>query len=381
MIDHDNIIYISYISEIGGVETFAYELAKKYKDRDVAVVCREIDQKQLQRLSKICWVYKFTGQKIKCKTAIINYDISIIPYICEEAKIYQTIHADYEHEFYKKKFPQHDRIYKYIGITKHIVESFKRNTGKNNIILGYNPLTIDTDKKYLQLISATRLSAIKGKKRMEALCSALDRAGIDYIWYVFTNDINAIKSPNVIYMKPRLDISKWLEKSDYLVQLSDTEACSYSINEALYRNIPVIVTPLPYLEEIGYKDGKTGYTLEFDCSNLNEIVKKILNIPSFSFTQLKDIYGELFTNSESYYKEENMKVKIRCIVPYWDIKLNPTEKKNQEKGAEWIVDKDRADYLIGLGLVELVEYVVEKPTEKPKAEENKKVPTKKVNKR
>ena len=381
MIEHDNIIYISYISEIGGVETFAYELAKKYKDRDVAVVCREIDQKQLQRLSKICWVYKFTGQTIKCKTAIINYDTTIIPYIVKEADIYMTIHADYEHSFYKKKFPQHERIKAYIGITQHIVESFKRCTGNNNIILGYNPLTIEQEEKCLTLISMTRLTAIKGKKRMEALCSALDRANIKYIWYVFTNDTNAIESPNVIYMKPRLDTSKWLEKSTYLVQLSDTEACSYSINEALYRNIPVIVTPLPYLEEIGYKDGKTGYTLNFDCSNLDEIVKKIQNVPSFNFKHLKDIYGDLFTNSESYYKEENMKVKIRCVVPYWDIKLNPTEQKNQEKGAEWIVDKERADYLIGLGLVELVEYVVEKPIDKPKPTENKKITTNKSVKR
>ena len=171
MIEHDNIIYISYISEIGGVETFAYELVKKYKDRDVAVVCREIDQKQLQRLSKICWVYKFTGQTIKCKTAIINYDTTIIPYIVEEADIYMTIHADYEHSFYKKKFPQHERIKAYIGITKHIVESFKRCTGNNNIILGYNPLTIDKNNKCLTLISMTRLSAIKGKKRQKSICS------------------------------------------------------------------------------------------------------------------------------------------------------------------------------------------------------------------
>lgn len=275
MIEHDNIIYISYISEIGGVETFAYELAKKYKDRDVAVVCKSIDKGQLKRLSKICWVYRHKDQYIKCKTAIINYDTSIIKYICDEADIYQTIHADYEHSFYKDKFPQHDRIKAYIGITKHIVESFKRCTGRQNCILGYNPLTIDKDDKYLTLVSATRLSAIKGKKRMEALCSALDKARINYIWYVFTNDTDAINSPNVVYMKPRLDVSRWIEKADYVVQLSDTEACSYTINEALYRNVPVIVTPLPYLEEIGYKDGKTGYTLRFDCSNLNEVVEKM----------------------------------------------------------------------------------------------------------
>ena len=29
MIEHDNIIYVAYISEIGGVETFVYEMVKK----------------------------------------------------------------------------------------------------------------------------------------------------------------------------------------------------------------------------------------------------------------------------------------------------------------------------------------------------------------
>ena len=369
MIEHDNIIYISYISEIGGVETFAYELAKKYKDRDVAVVCKTIDKKQLQRLSKICWVYKHVDQRIRCKTAIINYDTSIINYIDEGADIYMTIHADYEHNFYTKKFPQHERIKAYIGITKHLVESFKRCTGNNNCILGYNPLTIEKDDKYLTLVSATRLTSIKGKDRMIGLVRALDKARINYIWYIFTNDTDAILSDNVLYMKPRLDVSRWIEKADYVVQLSDTEACSYTINEALYRNIPVIVTPLPYLEEIGYKDGKAGYTLNFDCSNMDEIVKKIQNVPSFNFKELKDIYGELFTNKESEYKEDNMKSKVICREAYYDIEL----KRIIEKDETLLLEKARADHLIGLGLVELVEIIEKK--------EDKKIPTKKVEKK
>ena len=366
MIEHENIIYISYISEIGGVETFAYELAKKYKDRDVAVVCKTIDKKQLKRLSKICWVYRHTGQYIKCKRAIINYDTSIINYICDEADIYMTIHADYEHSFYTRKFPQHDRIKSYIGITKHIVESFKRCTGNNNVILGYNPLTIDESKPYITLVSATRLTSIKGKDRMIGLANVLDKLGIDYIWYVFTNDTEAINSDNVVYMKPRLDVSKWIEKADYVVQLSDTEACSYTINEALYRNVPVIVTPLPYLEEIGYKDGKTGYTVEFDCSNLEEVAKKITNIPVFKFKKLEDIYGKIFTNKESEFKEDNMKSKIICKEAYYDIQL----KRLVEKDETLVVDNDRAEHLMSLGLVELVERV-----------EDKKKPTKKVEKK
>lgn len=137
------------------------------------------------------------------------------------------------------------------------------------------------------LVSATRLSPIKGKERMIKLSNALDNAGIKYIWYIFTNDKNAINNPNVVYMKPRLDVGRWISKADYVVQLSDTEACSYTINESLYRNIPVIVTPLPYLEEIGVKDGKNAWILNFDCSNMKHIIDNIYNIPKFEFKKLK----------------------------------------------------------------------------------------------
>ena len=119
MIEHDNIIYVAYISEIGGVETFVYEMAKKYKDRDIAVVCKRIDRNQLIRLSKLCWVYVHTDQQIICKTAIINCDTSIIRFINKEAKIYQTIHADYTNALYDHKPKPNPRVHKFICITKY----------------------------------------------------------------------------------------------------------------------------------------------------------------------------------------------------------------------------------------------------------------------
>ena len=142
---------------------------------------------------------------------------------------------------------------------------------------------------------------------MEKLANALDTAGIEYIWYVFTNDKEAIKNPNIIYMDPRLDVYKWLEHASFLIQLSDTEACSYSINEALYRNIPVVVTPLPYLEEIGVEDGKNAYILEFDCSNIDEVARKMVNIPKFEFKHLKDNYDKILAKGKSKYNnDENL---------------------------------------------------------------------------
>ena len=370
MIEYDNILYLTDISEIGGVETFIYEMCKKYQDRDICVVYKSAHPKQLLRLKKFCKCYQLTPKtKIKCKIAIINYDSSIIGYLNEDAKVYQVVHADYTNPVYTK-IPGDKRVYKFIGITKHICETYPKVSGYNNIMLGYNPLTIDKTKKTLILVSATRLSKIKGKDRMIKLGNELNKQGINYIWFVFTTDTEAIDNPNIIYMKPRYDIGNWIEICDYLVQLSDTEACSYSINEALYRNKPIIVTPLPYLEEIGYKDGQNGYTLKFDCSNVKEIANKINNIPKFNFKHLEDIYSEILTTKPSKYKEElNMKVKVKCIQNYFDNETNerkvvslsePYEKSEEHPNrCEWITTKERAEHLISKGKVTIIEEIKE----------------------
>lgn len=322
LIKHDNIFYVKDISVIGGVETFVYEMVKKYCDLDIAVVCKSIDSNQMKRLKKYCRVYVHTNQEIECKVAVINYDVSIIDYISENADIYQVIHADYENPAYKWRPPVHDRIKQYIAITKHIGESFKKMMGKENVIQIYNPLTIETKKK-LVLVSATRLSKIKGKDRMICLARELDKAGIDYIWFVFTNDRERIGSENVIYMEPRLDIGWFLDNADYLVQLSDTEGLSYSINEMLYRNKPVIVTPLPYLDEIGVKNGINSYIMDFDCSNVLDIVKNIRKIPKFEFKKLNSDYSKILCKGKSHYEEDlKKKITVVCTHAYTDLEHN-----------------------------------------------------------
>lgn len=342
-IKHNNIIYVSDISIIGGVETYVYEMVKKYHNLDIAVVYKSIHPTQLQRIRKYCPAYKFEGQDIICKVAVINYDTTIIPYI-KEGKIYQGIHADYENEAYQKrniKVPQDKRVFEYIAVTQHVADSFKKMTGNENVRVGYNPLTID-DEEPLVLVSATRLSSIKGKDRMIKLAEALDNAEINYIWYVFTNDIDNVHLPNFIYMKPRLDVGKWISKADYLVQLSDTEACSYAINEALYRNVPVIVTPLPYLSEIGVEDGKNAYIMEFDCSNIDHIVNNIENVPKFQFKKLPDSYNKILAKGKSKYEEKKKTiVKFQCTRPYRDLELQVKKKA----GDEYEITQERAEYL------------------------------------
>lgn len=350
MIEHDNIFYVADLNVIGGVETFLWEMVKKYQNYDIAVVYRTGHPNQIERLKQYCMVYQHTKQRIKCKVAIINYDVSIINFIEEGAEIYQTIHGDYTNPVYTWKPLLHPRIKEYICITKYMYNTFTKLTGCKNIRLCYNPITIEPEEdKMLILVSATRLTKIKGKDRMIALSNALDNAGIKYIWYVFTNDVNAINNPNVVYMKPRLDVRRWISKADYVVQLSDTEALCYTMVEALYMNVPVICTPFPFLDEIGVKDGKNAWILDFDLSNMKHITDNIMNKPKFEFKQLEDSYDELLSHKPSHYKEDKiMKVKVEALDTYEKFNITDAELDRVPKaGEQYEVTKERLNILMG----------------------------------
>lgn len=355
-IKHKNILYIKDFSEIGGVETFNYEMAKKYRDLDIAIVCKTGHPKQIERAEKYCRVYIHTGQLIDCKVAIINYDVSIIDYIGskiwkenadEDEGIYQVIHGDYSNTQYYEKPPTDNRIKEYIAVTKTICESFKKLMDLENVTYSYNPLSIENEEPRLKLISATRMSKAKGQERMIKLANALDSAHINYVWYVFTNSFDVIKNPNVVFMKSRLDVNKWIAESDYLIQLSDTEACSYSILEALYRNIPVIVTPLPYLEEIGVRNNENAYIMDFDCSNIKSIVDKIKNKPKFKYKRLQDGYKKILYKSKSNY-EGGKKVKVKALATYQEKNIqDSTVRRIRCEGEIFEVSEERYKILSG----------------------------------
>ena len=342
MIEHSNIIYMPNISALGGIETYVYELVRKYKDLDICVVSKSCDPQQAKRIKKYCKLYIWNGEKIKCDVAIINYDISIIDYISENAKIYQVVHYDFTSPIYPDydKPKNHPRITAFVGITKYLTDELGKLFNKS--ILSYNPLTIEEDKPII-IVSNSRLHKNKGVDRMTKLMDALDNADINYLWICITNDIDVINRPNVIFIKNRLDDDKFLSIATYVALLSNTEACSYTLNKALYRNIPILTTPLPYLDEIGYKDGVSGYTIEFDCSNIDDVVKKIKNVPKFNFKRLEDNYKNIFKNKKSKYKEElSMKVKVKARVKYYDCELE----REVNIGDEWITTNERANKLI-----------------------------------
>ena len=346
-----NVFYVPHFNIIGGIETYCYELAKKYNNIDITFVYSDetSDRKQLNRIRKYCRVIKQpygSIQKIQCKRLFIMYRSNIDLFEADE--VIQIIHADYEAQGLKPNLDE--RIKEHYAVSKLVAEAYERISGVN-VKVAYNPLTIEKPKKILKLISATRLTKEKGKDRMIKLANALDKAEIPYEWRIFTNDSLPIPNENVIYMKPRLDIRDYIADADYLVQLSDTEAFSYSILESLCLGTPVIITPIPSSIEMGVKNGINGYILDFSMEDI-PIIQIYENIPKIAFKSPKDIYDKLLINEPTTYKGEKI-VEVKCIKSYYDNELERQTKKNEILK----VRQSRAEELINHIKGALVEYV------------------------
>ncbi len=382
-ISHKNIIYARCINPIGGVETYVYELVKKYKDKDIAVVCKSIAPAQKKRIQEYCKVYIHTNQEIECEVAIINWDTSIIDFINKGAKIYQGIHADYSHPS-QGKVPEDDRITTYLAITEDVRNNFVRLTGRKNVIICRNPLELEEDKPFLVLISATRLTEEKGGDLMLALANALDRLGIDYIWPVFTTheyDDNKIwQNKNIIYMNNRLDVGRFIAKADWLIQPSKCEGDSYTLKEALYRGVPIVARKLKYFDEIGIEEGKNALFINED--NVEEVAKKLLEPLKFKFKHIEDGYKDLLFESKSHYEEDRkMKVEVQCIQNYTSMRPDEDGAKEIPIGKVFTVSRERADELLAApALVKELREFKEETTTKEEVKEEQEV-VKKENKK
>lgn len=348
-----NVFWVGNLSEIGGVETFIYELAKMFADYDFVVYYNSIPRNQLKRLQKYIKCVKYKGEKIKCKKFFMNYDISIIDNV-EADEYIEIMHAVFK---YNKVVPHiHNKITKYYAVGKEACESFKEITGKSCEVL-HNPLNIKKPVKILKLISATRIASDKGKivERMQALANELDNNDIPYQWLIFTNGPHLINGKNIIYCQPRLDIRDFIAECDYLVQLSDTEAFCYSVLESLYLNTSVIVTPIPCFFEMGVENGKNGYILDFDMKEI-PIFNIYNKIPKFDYQPLKNEWEDMIIKKKGNYKEElKMKVKVKAIIKFDDLE----EKVKREIGDIFECSKIRADFLLEHNAVEILEDVEE----------------------
>ena len=346
MVEYGNVFFVNTLLPIGGIETYLYEIAKKYHKYDITIVYKDGDSKQLNRLRKYVRVIK-KPREMKCKKAFIPYQYDLEGVEAEE--IIQVIHANYK---VQNMIPNTTQgISKYIGVSEWVAKDYEdllKERGVNKKVeVCYNPLKIEKPQKLLKLISATRLSHEKGSKRMVTLAEELNRQKIPFIWLIFTNEPHNIPDiPNVVKMPTRLDIRSYISEADYLVQLSDTEGCPYSILEAWSLGTMTITTPIPSVIELGAKDGENGYILPYDMTNID--VDKIYNgVKKFKYTPPKDRYDELLDKTPSTYDIHLEDVEVKAITGYEDIEL----KRFISGGTRFTTSRARADELIKNGKV------------------------------
>lgn len=373
MIEHANIFYVADFNVIGGVEQFVYEVVKKYHHLDIGVIYKTADRKQIRRLDRYVPTYQYDGQKIKCDKLFCNYDSEFASHVEAKKKI-QIIHAMYKTQGIRPNI--NDDIDEYIAVSKIAADEFKELTGIKCKV-AKNPLTIieDEEQDVLFLISATRLSSEKGKDRMEKLANELDKTGIKWLWFIFTNDKNAIRNKSIAYLPPRLDVRpyiKMIQGKGYGVQLSSCEGDCYFTRECEAFGIPLLVTPLPSFKEQGLEEGKNCYYIPFDVEISDKIKKIIHDVPVYKGYIGSDKYDEILVNKKSLYKEDDyMKVEVKCIYSFTDLEA----KKDRELGETWECTRERGEHLEELGLVSIERTIREVKKEKatPKTKKEKAV--------
>ena len=343
-----NLFYKSRINAIGGIETWLASIAEKYQDRDITVIYSQGDPEQIRRLRKFVRVKKWDGKPIKCKRAFFCYDADILMHV-EADEYIMMIHGDYK-ALGLTHVPNWPKITMYPGGSQQVCDSFTELTGRP-IELAQNPLVVKSPRRVIRLITASRLSAEKGRWRMVRLAAMLREAGIPFTWMVYTDDGASLPPENFVVRPPRLDLIDYIADADYLVQLSDTEGCSYAIAEALSVGTPVIVTDIPSVREQKVVNGVNGWLLPLDMDSvpLEDICE---HIPVFTWKPPKDRWGKILAPGKSTWQEELANSKtIRCIELYQDLELE----RNVLPGEILTLRPERAAVIVEKGFAEYIE--------------------------
>ncbi len=116
------------------------------------------------------------------------------------------------------------------------------------------------------------------------------------------------------------------------------------------------------------EDGKNCYILEFDCSNVNDIAKKITKIPKEKVKLEEDIYGKLLAPSKSTYKA---KLDSRWLVEATNkyertntsdvelCRLHNVDRYIPKAGYQWEISYERKETLYHNGFIKVIKQIKE----------------------
>lgn len=347
------IIYLDYVYDIGGIESWLYYLCKNLCSYYNITFLFDIgSMEQLKRLNKYVNVEHRDRDKIYiCDVLLIASNWSGSPKNIKYKKCISTVHSDYKYfnEQLKANLSVVKEADEVVCVSKNAADSIRELFGIQGKIIPNILGKKQKTNKILHLVSFTRLSEEKGYSRICALVKMLKDNKIKFDWKIFSDieskSFEKLNCPEVIFMKPTLDVYDYIVDADYLVQLSDSEAFCYSVHESLQYGTPVIVTNIEAFKDVVI-DGYNGYKIELNMSNVDpEFLNKIVNnIPKDfkydeRFKEIKEqwfeVLGEPVENIKDYCSST---VKLEVLEDYYDKELQ----REMSAGDIITVDKLRA---------------------------------------
>lgn len=319
------IIYINQLHVIGGIETFIHHFGRLMQEYEITLVVGTIDESLKKKYEQFIKVVPYTTRdKYGCDTLICVRILDRVPGNIEYNQSVQMVHACKTNPRWHIR-PTSDYV---VNVSEASKESFE-DEAKDGIVI-HNPIITDNPRA-LMLVSATRIPAPdkgQNEERMRRLAEMLNEAEIPFLWFNFSDGNIPNPPKGMINVGRYEDIRPYIASATYLVQLSDSEAWSYSILEALTQNVPVIVTDFPSAREMGIQDGENGYILPF---SMDFDVKRLLNVPEFAYKyendEIKSTWKQIFDHKMQVKRREIWEVQI--IQQYNDILLermcNPGE--------------------------------------------------------
>lgn len=346
------LLYQKYISKIGGIETFIYNFVKLMsKYYDITLVYREADIHQLMRYRKYVKCIKYENQTFECDKYICvsNQDNIADKVNSLSGDYYDMIHADFK--AMKWKYRRHPKTTKHICVSNLAKEGIQLQDDKPCVVI-YNLLDLEEHKKPLMIMSAQRFSREKGKSETEYFVERLTLKNIPYVWICFTDNKQGMEK-GICYVNPVLNLKDYYEGFDYFASFSSTESYGYSIVEAMSYGVPLIVRDIPILDELGFKDGEHGYKINFDMSNVDEVIDKLWNKPKGKYNKLDNIeqwrkeLGNLKKHND--YKCENKDTcYVKAIKNFKDVEASLNEGKDIQRKRDdiWEVSIERGEQLV-----------------------------------
>lgn len=278
------LVQMTYLNNIGGIETALETLVRTFKDEDITVLVNaraDGAQEQIKRLERYCKVIFDNDYQTVYEADVALLFTPIMQSVpldnIKARKIYQFVHSDIKglmrHPQWQSFTWKPDaRISKVIAVSETAQKGLKEALGVDSVIV---PNIFKPREMPMTFLFISRATMEKGLDKALELAKRFDEAGKDYVLLIaslvdpygsYWPPIDSNK--RIIYLNASIYNPIFYRCADYVIQMSTSESYCYTIREAMANGCAVIGSKIPEIEKV-VKDGVNGYLLNDDLSNLD----------------------------------------------------------------------------------------------------------------